>query len=60
MGIARSELGYRAGRRQRRSLGGDRLFDIVDIRTRMETSQRMHVRQSMYDRQARVIGKHNG
>jgi hypothetical protein len=42
-----------------RSLGGDHLFDIVNIRTRMETRQRMHVRQSMYDRQARVIGKHN-
>jgi hypothetical protein len=38
-----------------RSLGGDDRSDLTDIRGRMLSRQRMHIRQAMYDRQARVI-----
>jgi Caudovirus prohead serine protease len=42
-----------------RSMRGDRYMDdLSDIRARMNARQLIHVRQSMYDRQARVIGHH--
>jgi hypothetical protein len=42
-----------------RSFGGAATGDLVDIRARANARQLIHVRQSMYDAQARVIGKHH-
>jgi Caudovirus prohead serine protease len=39
-----------------RSFGGAATGDLIDVRARMNARQIMHVRQSMYDRQARAIG----
>jgi hypothetical protein len=39
-----------------RSFGGAAIGDLVDIRARANARQLIHVRQSMYDAQARVIG----
>jgi Caudovirus prohead serine protease len=42
-----------------RSFGGAATGDLVDIRARANARQTIHVRQSMYDQQAGVIGKHH-
>jgi phage head maturation protease len=39
-----------------RSFGGAATGDLVDVKARMDARQLIHVRQSMYDRQARVLG----